>query len=158
MTDARPVKIRLRKYSQVQKQFMREFVNTLVIKGPSYPKPTFKWARTPLLVPEPNARFRFTVDLRLVKSYTAWHHFPMPSLDHKLSGLKDAILLAKFDMSHGYWQLLLALLLLNSQPFFSPDGIITPTRVTHGTTSALSRLQSSLKGIIFGDLLANILI
>ena len=40
----------------------------------------------------------------------------------------------------------------------TPDGIFTPTRVLHGTTSAVTHLQSSLTSIIPEDLKPNIVI
>ena len=133
--DAKPVKVRLRKYSQEQKEFMRELVNDLVAHGMAYANPTSKWACAPLLMPKPGARFRFTVDLQPVNIFTVRHNFPMPNLEHELSGLKDAMYFANFDMSHGYRQLLLALLSQECQSFITPDGIFTPTRVLHGTTN-----------------------
>ena len=61
-------------------------------------------------------------------------------------------------MSHGYLKLLLALLSQDCQYFITPDGIFTPTRVLHRTTDAVTKLQSSLTGIIPADLLDNTLI
>ena len=156
--DAKPVKVRLRKYSQEQKEFMRDFVNDLVANGMAYPNPTSIWACAPLLVPKPGARSRFTVVLQPVNVFTVRHHFPMPNLEHELSGLAGAVYFANFYMSHGYWQLLLALLSQECQSFITPDGIFTPTNVLHGTTNAVSHLQSSLTGIILNDLMDSILI
>ena len=70
------MKVRLRKYSQEQKEFMRDFVNDLVSNGLAYPNPTFKWACTPLLVPNPGARYRFTVDLQSVNVFTVRNQYP----------------------------------------------------------------------------------
>lgn len=104
--EAKPVKVRLRKYSQEQKIFMHDFVNDLVAHGMAHPNPTSKWACAPLLVPKPGALFRVTVDLKPVNVFMIRHHYPMPNLEHELVGLKDAAFFANFDMSHGYRQLL----------------------------------------------------
>lgn len=156
--DARPVKGRLQNYSQEQKEHMGEFDYDLVAHGMACPSPTSKWACATLHVPKPCTRFRFSVDLQPVSFFTVRHHFPTRSLEHELSGFKNAVFFANFDTSHGYWQLLLALLSQECQFFITPDGIFTLTRVIHSTTDALSYLQSSLTSIICGDLSANTLI
>ena len=109
-SDAKPVKVLLRNYSQEQKEFMRDFASDLVSNGLAYPNPTSKWACAPLLVPKPGARFRFTVDLQAVNVSTVRHQYPMPNLEQELSGLAGAVYFANFEMSHGYWQFPLALL------------------------------------------------
>jgi len=157
MPDAKPVKVRLRKYSQAQKEFMRKFVDDLVANGMAYPNPTSRWACAPLLVPKPGALFRFTVDLKPVNVFTIKHQYPMPNLEHELSELKDAVFFANFDMSHGYWQLLLSLISQECQSFITPDGVFTPTRVLHGTTNAVTHLQASLASVIPASLRPNIL-
>lgn len=81
-TDAEPVRVRLRNYSQDQRKFLSNFVDKLVDHGMAYPNPTAAWASAPLLVPKPDpARYRFTVELRLVNKYTVRHHYPMPNLE-----------------------------------------------------------------------------
>lgn len=156
--DAQPVKVRLRKYSQEQKEFMRMFVNDLVHHGLAYPNPRSKWACAPRLVLTPRALFRFCMDIRPFNVFTIKHHFPMPNLEIKLTSLRHAKCFANFDMSHGYWQLLLARQSQECQSFITPDGIFTPTRVLHGTTRAVAHLQSSLTGVIPDSLKKNILI
>lgn len=137
---------------------MEEFVNDLVVHEMAYPNPTSKCACAPLLVPGPGARFHFTMQLRTVNIFTVRHQFSILNLEHKLSSVKDAIFFAKFDVSHGFWQLLLSLLSQECQYLFKPDCIFTPTWVIHGTTNAMSSLQLYLTSIISGDLSANILV
>ena len=157
MPNAKPVRVRLRKYSQGQRDFLSDFVKDLVAHGMAYANPTSKWACAPLLVPKPGALYRFTVDLQPVNIFTVRHHFPMPVLEHMFLRLSGSRYFANFDMSHGYWQLLLDLLSQECQSFITPDGIFTPTRVMHGTTNAVTHLQSSLDAIIPDDLRDNIL-
>ena len=101
---------------------MRKFVDDLVADG----NPTSRWECAPLLVPKPGAQFRFTVDLHPVNIFTVRHYFPMPNLEKELSGLSGAVHFANFanfDIPHGYWQLLLALLSQDYQSFITPNGI-----------------------------------
>ena len=86
--DAKPVKVRLRNYSQDQREFLKELVDKLVRTGMAYPNPTSRWACAPLLVPKQGpTRFRFTVDLRPINTYTVKHQFPMPNLENELTKL-----------------------------------------------------------------------
>ncbi len=89
--DAKPIKVRLRNYSEPQKEFLDNFVFKLVEKGMAYANPTSAWAAAPLLVLKPGpSRFRFTVDLRPVNKYTVKHVYPMPILDIELHKLAES--------------------------------------------------------------------
>ena len=52
------------------------------------------------------------------------------------------------DLSHCYWQFELNLDSQSSQSFITPEGIFSPTRVLHGTTNAVTHLQSALAEVI----------
>ena len=141
--------MRLRNYSQDQREFLSETVDKLVRHGMAYSNPTSPWACAPLLVPKPGpARYRFTVDLRPVNKYTVKHQYPMPNLEHELSQLSGSRYFATFDLSHGYWQLELEESSQALQSFITPDGIFSPTRVLHGTTNAVTHLQSCYAEVI----------
>lgn len=156
--DAKPVKVKLRKYSQEQKTFLSEFVSELISKGMLYPNPTASWAAAPLLVPKPGpTKFRFTVDLRPVNKYTVKYQYPMPNIEFELHRLAKATCFATFDLSHGYWQLPLHPDSQALQSFITPDGVYSPTRVLHGTTNAVAYLQSSLASVFSDDLKKSLL-
>ena len=143
--DAKPVKVRLRKYSQPQHAFMQKLVKKLISCGMAYYNPTSPWACAPLIVPKPGSvEFRFTVDLRPLNKYIVKHQFPMPNLEVSLTIVSRSKFFAKVDFVHSYWQMLLEKLSQESQSFLSEDGIVTPTRVPHGTTNAVTHLQSSI--------------
>lgn len=156
--DAKPIKVKLRKYSQEQKCFLSNFVSELMEKGMLYPNPTAAWAAAPLLVPKPGpAKFRFTVDLRPVNKYTLKHQYPMPNIEFELHRLTKATCFATFDLSHGYWQLPLHPDSQALQSFITPDGVYSPTRVLHGTTNAVAHLQSSLASVFSEELKKSVL-
>lgn len=148
--DAKPVRVKLRKYSEAQRDFMKSFVADLIRCGMAYPNPTSIWAAAPLLVPKPTSSnsFRFTVDLRLVNKYTKKQQYPMPNIENELSKLFGSTCYANFDLSSAYWQLPLHPDFQATQSFITPDGIFSPTRVLHGTTNAVTYLQSSLTNVI----------
>jgi len=147
--QAEPVKVRLRNYSREQREFLSDFVEKLVRSGMAYPNPTSRWACAPLLVAKTGpVPFRFTVDLRPVNSFTVKHQFPIPNLEHELTKLTGSRYFATFDLSHGYWQFALDSESQHLQSFITPDGIYSPTRVLHGTTNAVTHLQSALAEIL----------
>lgn len=74
-------------------------------------------------MPKPGARFLFTVDLQAVNVFTVRHHFSIQNLEHELCSLAGAVYFANFDMSNGYWQLLLARLFQECKFFITSDGI-----------------------------------
>lgn len=156
--DARPVRVRLRNYSQEQREFLSNMVNKLVENGLAYPNPTSPWASAPLLVPKPGpAKFRFTVDLRPINRFTVKHQFPMPNIEQELTKVAGSVHFGTFDLSHCYWQLPLHRSSQSSQSFITPDGIYSPTRVLHGTTNAVMFLQSTISSNIPADLRPHIL-
>lgn len=101
--NAVPVLVRLRNYSQAQRNFLSRTVSKLVKCGMAYPNPTSPWASAPLLVAKPGpAEFRFTVDLRPVNCFTIKHQFPMPNIEQELSKTADSECFSNFEMSHSY--------------------------------------------------------
>ena len=156
--DCRPVRVKLRNYSQEQREFLKKFVADLLSCSMVYANPTSSWACAPLLVPKDEpARFRFTVDLRLVNKFTEKHGFLMPNIEQELHTVGGSNYFAKFDLSHGYWPLRLHADSQECQSFVTPDGVYTPTRVLHGTTIAVTYLNSTLAYLLPADLLNGVL-
>lgn len=52
--------------------------------------------------------------------------------------LKKSSICTNFNLSDGYWQLHLSTDALVCQRFVTPDGILSPTRVLHGTQKWLN--------------------
>ena len=157
--EAKPIRVRLRNYSQQQKEFLANFVGKLMKYGIVYSNPTSAWAAAPHLVPKRGLdEYRFTVDLRPVNKYTIQSQFPMPNLEHELQKLSGSRYFANMDLSNAYWQLPLEEDSQHLQSFITPDGIYTPRRVLHGTTNAVSYLQSNLSAILTPFLRDHVLI
>lgn len=94
-------------------------------------------------MPKPGpAKFLLTVDLRPVNRFTVKHQLLMLNIEQELTKRARANYFAKFDLSHGYWQLPLGEASQSSQAFITSDGIYSPIRVLHSTTNAVTRLQS----------------
>lgn len=66
----------------------------------------------------------------------------MPVIDHKLTKTANSKKFAGVDITYSYWQLLLASPSRVCQTILTPDGIFTPIRVLHKTTSSMPHLQA----------------
>ena len=143
-----PVRVRVRRYSEEQRNFLSHFIKELEAAGLVYRNPRATWCAAPLLVPKPGpAKFRFTVDLRPVNKQTIPCSWPMPHIESELTRIRDSSYFATFDLSHGYWQLPLAPSSQDCQSFITPDGVYSPTRVLHGSSNAVTHLQASLQEV-----------
>jgi hypothetical protein len=121
--DAVPIRVKLRRYTQAQKTFLRTFVGELVQHGLAYRNPNSAWCSAPLQVPKNGpSHFRFTVDLRPVNNQTVPTAWPMPHLESELSSVSGSKCFATFDLSNGHSQLLLDEASRECQPFMTPDG------------------------------------
>ncbi len=78
-------------------------------------------------------------------------------IEQELLNLSEAKYFANFDMSQAYWQLRLHGDSQECQSLITPDGLLSPTRVLHGTTNAVTHFQSSLHEAMLNELLNNIL-
>lgn len=120
--------------------------------------PTATWACAPFLLPKHDPDiFQFTVDLHPVNSSTLKHSYLMPNVEQELQTIEESTIYAKFDLSHRYWQFALHADSQECQFFVTPDGVYTPTRVLHGTTNAVTYLQSTIDSILPADLRSNVL-
>ena len=157
--DAKPVHVKIRKYSDSERKFLRNLVGKLLDAGLIYANPNSKWSCAPHLVHKPGpAEWRFTVDLRPVNKYTYVLHFPMPLIEAELDKASGAKFFCEVDLIHGYWQLLLHKESQECQSFVTPDGIFTPTRVLHGNANANSHLHAGFMSQMPSDLKEKLLI
>jgi hypothetical protein len=86
--DAKPVRVKLRRYSQEQRVFLKTFVDELVSHGLAYRNSSSAWCSAHLLVPKQGpAKYRFTVDLRPINRQTVPTSLPMPHVESELSRL-----------------------------------------------------------------------
>ena len=146
--DAKPVHVKLRRYSPPQAAFLRKKVEELLSFGLVYRNSNSRWASAPLIVPKSGPeQFRLTVDLRPVNAQTDVIVWPMPNMDTVLSNVRKSTCFASLDFCHGFWQLPLASQSQECQSFICPDGVFTPTRVLHGQVNAVAYFQSSIQNV-----------
>lgn len=144
-SNAKQVRVKLRRYSPPQAAFLRRKVGELIQLGLVRRNNRSQWACAPLLVPKPGPEeFRFTVDLRPVNHQTIPFIWPMPHPETAISDLAGDTCSACIDLFHGYWQMPLDPKSQEFQSFITPDGVFTPTRVLHGQTNATFYFQSTI--------------
>ena len=79
----------------------------------------------------------------------------MPSVDHVLAQLENAVVFSKLDANSGYWQILLTQECAPLTTFITPFGRYFFKRLPFGITSApevfqkrISQILENLKGLI----------
>lgn len=126
--------------------------------GIGYLNSTSLWACAPLLISKPGpAKHRYTAELRQVYSFTVKYQFTMPNLEQEWTKTAGSKFYASSDLSHSYLHLPLDVPSQTTQSFTTQDGIYSPTRVQHGTTSAVMYLQSILSSNISTNFRLNLL-
>ena len=101
--DAKPVRVKLRRYSPPQAAFLRHKTDELLRLKLIRRNPTSQWACAPTMVPKPGPeQFRLTIDLRPVNNQTVPHNWPMPHVDTAIARLAPAKCYANIDLCHGY--------------------------------------------------------
>ena len=89
--DSSTIQVKLRKYSDSQRKFLKTLTDKLLEMDLIYRNTTSKWGCAPHLVrkPEPE-EWRFTVVIRPVNKMTYPIKFPLPNMEHELDKAKGA--------------------------------------------------------------------
>ena len=94
-----PTRVKPRRYSQDQLQFLDRKIKELEQLGLIYKNSGSTWACTPHLVPKAGPeRWRFTMDLRPVNKVTVPHAWPMPHMDTVTAKLAGKNCFASIDL------------------------------------------------------------
>ena len=105
-TGKRAIKVKARRYSADQKEFLEKYVQQLVDMGFFIEMSTANWQAAPNLVEKKGrAKYRMTIDLRPVDSATAKESWPMPPLESEIHEFAGSKYFASLDFVSGYWQL-----------------------------------------------------
>ncbi len=146
--NAKPVRVRARRYSPQQSAFMRAKTDEFLRLGLIRRNNASQRACAPLIVPKTGSeKFRFTVDLRPLNRQKIPHVWTMPHLETMLSQLTGAECFATLNFCQGYWQLAMEESSQECCTVITPHGIFSTTRVLHGLTNAVSFFQRSIQSI-----------
>ena len=101
--DARPSHVKPYRFSETQKNEMREQISVLLRKGWIRPSAS-PWGAPVLLVPKKDGTWRFCVDFRNLNAVTVRDSFPLPRIDDLLHKVGRAAVFSKMDMQSGFHQ------------------------------------------------------
>ena len=143
----RPIRVKARRYSGEQRNFLNQYVDQLKEMGFFEDMPTAEWQAAPLLVPKPGSKagYRMTVDLRPVNAATIKESWPMPHLDSEVQDFSGSNCFASLDFVSGYWQLPLHPDSYSACGVVTPRGVVISKRVLQGLANAVSFFQSSIE-------------
>ena len=150
-TDAKPVKARVRRYSEEARQWLSSFVKELETKGLIYKNPQATWASAAMPRPKPNGRgYRMVIDLRAINNCVELSPYPLPHLERISQMLKGYPCFATIDLCKGYWQYPLAEECQEYFTFVTEDGLFTPTRVPQGSINGTTHFQAQTEKVLEG--------
>ena len=100
---AKPSHVKPYRFTETQKNEMREQVSVLLQKGWIRPSSS-PWGAPVLLVPKKDGTWRFCVDFRNLNAVTVRDSFPLPRIDDLLHKVGQAAVFSKMDMQSGFHQ------------------------------------------------------
>lgn len=151
-----PVKSKVRRYPQNQRQLLNKNIDQLVNMGFFIPNKGASWQAAPHLVPKPGSKapFRTTIDLRPVNAATIKEQWPMPTIESELQDFSGSNCFASLDFCSGYWQLPVHPNSYDDCGVVCPQGTFSSTRVLQGLTNSVAHFQSNIEPL-FSELKPN---
>ena len=120
--DARPSHVKPYRFTETQKNEMREQVSLLLHKGWIRPSSS-PWGAPVLLVPKKDGTWRFCVDFRNLNAVTVRDSFPLPRIDDLLHKVGQATVFSKMDMQSGFHQVPMEPNSIETTAFSLPEAI-----------------------------------
>ncbi|GMF57038.1 unnamed protein product [Phytophthora fragariaefolia] len=140
--DSEPYRSGVRKYPDMQRAFLRTYVQELLDNGLIVRNNNSRWACAALPVRKSGGDgYRITVDYRPVNKMTVPLAGATPNLAAVTQSVRGAYGFGQFDLFQGFWQMPFA---VESQELFSfvtEDGVFTPLRVPQGASDSAMFFQ-----------------
>jgi hypothetical protein len=151
--DATPFKARVRKFNELQSEFLRKTISHLELLGLVYRNPESKWSSAIHLPPKGDS-FRFCVDLKQVNKRIIPRAWPMPALDVDLNrAVSEGGYYAVIDNDNGYFQIENHAKTAEMFSFLAEDGVYTPTRLVQGCVDGVAVYQATMMEVLGKDAL-----
>jgi hypothetical protein len=175
-SDIRPYRCASRKVNPLERRFMDEFCDTLMKAGVIWKNDQSRYCSpvNPVLKPEGRRmkkmavkewtdeeilqHFRLTIDYRVINSMTVPCAGSMPFQVEILENVKDASVLATFDLIKGFWQMPLAEASQELLSFMINGKIMTPSRVMQGHVDSALYFQKTMNNVCTPLLHSNLLV
>lgn len=147
--DSPPVKQHAYRVNPKKRQIMRDEVEYMLrhdLAMPSYSP----WSSPCLLVPKPDASFRFCTDYRKVNKITKADSFPLPRMEDCVDRVGSASFVTKLDLLKGYWQVPLTPRASEISAFVTPDHFLQYKVLAFGMRNAPATFQRLMKKVLTG--------
>ena len=109
------------------------------------------WSSPVVLVPKKNGKKRFCVDYRKLNLITKSVQWPLPRIQDIMDRLAGSVIFTTWDLTSGYWQMLMADSNKEKTAFSTPDGHYQFIRMPFGLKNAPAEF-SRLMHQVLGDL------
>ena len=106
------------------------------------------------LTPKPDGKWRFCIDFRSFNLCVNAMGWPLPNIQHMLHriGSKKTRVYGKFDMTKGYYQILIAEIVRKYTAFITFMGVFEWMRVPMGLKCAASYFQAQIAMVVLAGL------
>ena len=146
---------RIRNSSVVNHEEIQAQVSKMLAAGVIKLDPQATYYSQVLLTPKPDGTRRFCIDFRRLNLCVRDMIWPIPNIEHLVRrlGKERSQYFAKFDMTKGYWQVLIDELCQRYTAFLTIAGIFAWTRVPMGIKPAAAYFQCMMMTIVLVGLL-----
>jgi len=154
-----------RQYNKEASEFIHQTMDMLTANGLVFLNPSAVVASPAVAVKKPGAdpmapltkRYRLTVDLRRVNSYTKPTIFPLPDANFFAQQVDGMCYFGTVDLDNAFWQLPLHPDCQDQFSILTDRGVYTPTRLIQGSRNASGPFQATmirvLRPIVFKGVL-----
>jgi len=141
---------RIRNSSISNQKEIREQVAKLQEAGVIQLDPEARYYSQVLLAPKPDGTWRFCIDFRKLNLCLKDLMWPIPNIEHLIRrlGKERSEYFAKFDMSKGYWQILIDESCRSYTAFITIAGIFSWTRVPMEIKPAAAYFQCLMMTVV----------
>jgi hypothetical protein len=105
--NARPIRSSPRPVTPLEREYIREVVDTLIEDDIVEPSNS-PWGCTVVLAPKKDGTLRFCCDYRRLNAITVRDVYPIPRADDVINHLGGSSIFTSIDLKNGYWQIPLA--------------------------------------------------
>ena len=146
--DIPPIYLRPYRKSMSERETLKNEINIMLDAGIIEPSRS-PWSSPVVLVPKKNGKKRFCVDYRKLNLVTKSIQWPLPRIQDIMDRLAGSSIFTTWDLTSGYWQMLVAENSREKTAFSTPDGHYQFIRMPFGLKNApadFSRLMHQVLG------------
>ena len=146
--DIPPIYLRPYRKSMSERETLKNEIKIMLDAGIIEPSRS-PWSSPVVLVPKKNGKKRFCVDYRKLNLVTKSIQWPLPRIQDIMDRLAGSSIFTTWDLTSGYWQMLVAENSREKTAFSTPDGHYQFIRMPFGLKNApadFSRLMHQVLG------------